>query len=439
MSSEDPFGAGTLIPEDGPSASNHLQLSVLNLTSTNTADKQEREVFSPDGRVPRPRATTVGTTPSQMPPKIRTPVVASTMEGPGSGDRLVASTPVANMSNYLSCTLEYSLDETDLVHQADEQVEPKLHSVSHTIPQSAEETISPIIEDPSTLPIEESTHPIAGNGITPADEVPNPLSSRDTPHQRVEELTPSAIKGPATQTDEPPNPSTIEKQDPVFTESTTLLTSVLTQDSQSSLHLHVADTLVDISNSVCISGTPGNIQHTTSSTVHQEQDDNEQDEIMVDALLAMSPDLNTPFNPLRGTAKLNNIPQEKGGGFVRVSIPETITPRPTETTHDLAPDPRNLSTYTPRPFQPDPHPLQETTTQGPSRRPWDANVTTTVPLSNVFTVQESPTHLHGSSSVLEGHSPRGGTSVTGLGSRTLRFLQTYKSPTLRRSYWIDGC
>lgn len=122
----------------------------------------------------------------------------------------------------------------------------------------------------------------------------------------AQELTTPAPRG-ATPIDEPRDLPATEKWHPVFAESTALSAFAPTQDSQQLPHLDAANAVVDISNDVCTSVTSDIDRHTSSPT-HQEkgnEEEDELDEMIIDALLTDPPNFDTPFSPLCGTAKLN--------------------------------------------------------------------------------------------------------------------------------------
>lgn len=250
-------------------------------------------------------------------------------------------------------------------------------------------------------------------------------------HPPVKEFIPSFVND---LTSELSNPSVTEKGHLFFAESTSRLV-IPSQVPRWFPYLHIADRVVDISNVACASGNPGIIQNTASLT-RQEQNSEEQDELIVDALLAVPLDLDITSD-LRGIIGLNDTPQEKDGGSVHIPTLEEVTVGPTETVPGSAPNPCDSSMDVHPPSATRPPQVSktflDTLAQAPFHRPRDADGTTITPL-NVPMVEESVTHPLDPLSVLEGHPPHGDTSVTGLNSRALRFC-TYQrvSPFVRGS------
>lgn len=326
------------------------------------------------------------------------------------------------------------ITEPDVVLQTGGQAEPSPHPISQLIRQAAEEGIPPIIEDTSalafedssTFPVQEFIPPVSDDPIAPADTVPNLLPTGGPAHLPVEELTPFVVKGPAAPADESPGPSVTENQRPFVAESTSLVALVPTQGPKPLPHLHVADAMADISNVPCALGNPGIVQHTTSPTRQdRDEEQDEEDALIVNALLAVNQDFDTTSD-LRGAVELDNTPQEKDGGSVQIPAPNEVTAGPTETALGLAPGLRNLSTDT-----------HSSSTTRPSQQSPD--VLLEMSMEDVPMVQESATHPLNPCFVLEGHPPRGDTTVTGLGSLAFRFCTRQQvSPFVRCSSHINN-
>lgn len=334
----------------------------------------------------------LSTTTPQVPLGVGVSVLGSTppdsptpMMGPGSKDLTDASSE-ADLSDYLSCTPE---DESGTIHQTDGQAKLNIHSVSLPTLHTTGEPIPPIIEE-SSASLMGGSPPVTENLITAADVGPNPLPTGDPVHLRT------------------------DRWHPGFVEST----SILTLDPQPPSQLCA----VGISEMVCTE-TPRTVQNNDSSASQgqcgEEQD--EQDEMVVDALLTVPSELNTTFNPLCGTTKFESTSREGDGSSVHTPIPEVSATDSTDTPHDPTPDICNSSTVVPVPStfrqpQRDPDVLQESPIHAPFHHPRDMDCTPTMPLSNVESVAHDD-----SGPVHEGHHPHGNLIVPGLGSRAFRF------------------
>jgi hypothetical protein len=317
-------------------------------------------------------------------------------------------------------------------------------AVEESTPLPAEDPIAPTDEVSNPVPVEEPVVPPIGEPILPAAEgcisllTEGPIAPADVvsnPHPveeptasvaeepvapLVEESIPLAAEGPVIPGGELSNSSAIEKPNPPASEEsiTPRLASTPTQGLHPPPHLHTVDTVMDgTTNNPDTSETSGAFKETTSST-YQEQD--EEDELIVDAILAVPPDLSTTSHPHCDTTEPNNpFAQEKDGNSAHIPAPEeVVTASPTSIELGSTPDPSSLAVDTPplaaRRSRSHPTPSRETITPAPPRCSQDTDeVTARVPLSVEPMAQESTTQHPDSRPVLETRPPYGGTDFAG--------------------------
>ena len=252
------------------------------------------------------------------------------------------------------------IEDTPVVSQASRQAEPNPHLVPQPTPQPVEEAFPPIIKvpattavgDPPIMPIEGSGPSIGEGATAPTDAILNPSSAGGPAHPPVGELTHFVVEAGPSTADEP-------------------------QDDE-------------------------------------EQD--EQDEMIVDALLAVPLHLNVTSNP-HSVVELGNAPQEQDGGSGHTPTPKEVIAGPTKIALGSTSCADPLPPSTTQPLGQDSKDILKVP-HAPFRYPRSTNGTTIVPLSDAPLVQESATRSLNPLSVLEGYSPCGDTNVTGLGPRT---------------------
>ena len=255
-------------------------------------------------------------------------------------------------------------------------------------------TVQPV-EQPIPSTTEQSIPSIAEKSILPTVEelilsVHEDQVIKDFVSPAVEESILPVVEEPGKMVDKPTNPSATVKPNPRVTEGS-----------------NVVDTSI----------TPGLIQATTSLTC-QEQD--EADELIVDAILTIPPDLDSSSHLSRNVTERSETPALQKGDENPVHIPaaqEAITAGPTcigpGSTPELSSSAMDAPTLTAPMAQPNATRSQETLTLAPSRRPREADeVTIRVPLSTEPTGQPPE-----SRTVLETRCRREDTNVAGLGSR----------------------
>jgi hypothetical protein len=339
--------------------------------------------------------------------------------------------------------------EEPAVSAAEESVVPPIEesippAVEKSTPLPAEDPIAPTDEVSNPVPVEEPVASPIGEPILPAAEecisllTEGPIAPADVvsnPHPveeptasvagepvapLVEESIPLAAEGPVIPGGELSNSSATEKPNPPASEEsiTSQLASTPTQGLHPPPHLHTVDTVMDgTTNNPDTSETSGAFKETTSST-YQEQD--EEDELIVDAILAVPPDLSTTSHPHCDTTEPNNpFAQEKDGNSVHIPAPEeVVTASPTSIELGSTPDPSSSAVDTPplaaRRSRSHPTPSRETITPAPPRCSQDTDeVTARVPLSVEPMAQESTTQHPDSRPVLETRPPYGGTDFAG--------------------------
>ena len=444
-----------------------------------TEDDRELGAFNPDDCTGQLPATAIDIAPSPTPPRVSTSVVGSTspdssesMEELRHGKPLAATSSEEDISDYLLHTSGGLLGESCAVRQAVGPTESRPDSVPQPTSQIIERSSPPIIGEPTPPAVEEPAAPIVGNPVTqlaeepvppattlpitsvieksiplvvevppvakhpatPVDKVSNhipreePILSVDEDQvaPAVEGSIPPAVEDIGTVVDKLTDSSATPKLNPRPTEESTIPQFVFapTQDPQPPPHLHTFNA-VDISNIVDAPDASGVIKESTSA--YQEQD--EQDELLVDAILAIPPDLDTASYLSRDAMTRNELPtsQEKDENFIRVPPPEeAITSSPTcielDSTHNLSNSTVDTPTLTTRRSHPSPTCSQETSASGLSCCPRDTDeVTAEAPLSMEPMTQKSATQPPDSHTILETHPQREDANVSGSVSRTFLF------------------
>ena len=449
-----------------------------------TEGDRELAALIPDSRSGQLPATTIDIAPSPTPPRVCTPLEST--EELRDGKPLAATSSEEDISDYLLHTSGGLLGETCAVRQAGGPAESCPDSVPQPTYQIVERSSPPIVEEPTPPAIEEPAAPIVGNPVTQLVEEPVPPATtlpitsvieKSIPLV-VEELIPPVAKNPATPADKvsnhipreepilsvdedqvtpavegsiPPavedigtvvdkltNPSATPKLNPRFIEEPTIPQFLFapTQDPQPPPHLHTFNAVVDTSNIVDTPDTSGVIRESTSA--YQEQD--EQDELIVDAILAIPPDLDTVSHLSRDAMTRNELPtsQEKDENSIRVPPPEeAITASPTcielDSTHDLSNSAVDTPTLTTRRSHPSPTCSQETSASGLSCCPRDTDeVTAEAPLSMEPMTQKPATQLPDSRTILETHPQHEDTNVSGSVSHTFLFCICHRVSYLVR-------
>ena len=322
------------------------------------------------------------------------PGVSMLQDGPGSTNAVI-------ISHKRPRTPGGPFDGSGIVHQAEGQAEPDQRLISEPASQTGEDLVPPVmgdpttpaVEDPFASPIEEPIPPTLNGSTAPSDTTPNAPPAEDPTHPPVEKTTPHIVRDAAILINEPPNSPAIEKQQSFFMESTSPL-SVRTQDSQrfvpqSPPHLHASDTIAHTLGLVCALGAPGIVHHATSTC-----EEDEQDELMVDALLGSFQDSEMSPN-LHDSLKLDDSHQERNEASVST----------------LAPGFPSIQAS-----QQNPSVSQESPLQSPSCPSRDVNNTTTVSLPNVPAVQESMAHSPSSPDALDDYNPQEDSVGKGLDS-----------------------
>jgi len=362
-------------------------------------------------------------TPSPMPPRVDNPVAGPIPLGPPepTSDPVHKAPPSITtseegVSDYLLHTSEGLPNVTCIADQAHGPAKQHAHLIPQELSQTLERSIPPtikestpqVIEDPVASPVEdsvtlpvndsiaspiedrvisptedqaispidESVPPVTKLSVTPADKMPNPVPT--------EELTVSAAKDPLVLPDRlvivGPNLQAIKES------IAPQLSLTLSHDPQPPSYPYTVDTVVETLDIADTSETSGVVRETPSFTG---QDQDEEDEFIVDAILASHSEFSAiPQNP-----------QEKGENHT--ITPEVDIASSTNVGLDPTLDPSNLSMDTPPSVvrMPQLHPIlpQEVLTPVPNT----GGVAANIPLPAEHTVQESTAQPSGSRSVFK--------------------------------------
>ena len=405
--------------------------------STFAGDSQDPGIPYPDICTGQPPVTIVDITPSSTPPRACTTVTGSTHPDPpepmgelGHENPLNTTSSEEDIQDYLLRTSE-TPNASHLTSQTDGPVEPHPHpaprtperSTPPTIKESTEFARDPVtlpIEDPVTLPTKDSatslikapSPPVANDPFVHSDEVLNSISAEeqivsaaeDPVSPRIRESISPIIEDPVTPV-KLPNPFIAENPNAqVIGESIApQFPCTLADDPKPRSHTHMVHVVVETLNIVGTSEASGVANEATPFTL-QEQDN--EDELVVDAILALPSDSDAAPQPPCDTTELNDVPiQEKGETFTHTPLPEASAASPTSTEPNLTPGPSKLVPDTPSIVQrPRPHPIlpQKALTPTLSNFPQDTGgATANVPLPVEPITQGSTTQPSGTRSVLK--------------------------------------
>lgn len=350
--------------------------------STSTGGDQELGTPYLDTYTSQLSATIVDAAPPQTSPMVHTLVTESTPPEPPEPTRelrhespLTATGSEEDILDYLLHTSE-TPDATHVTGQAGGPVELHPHPVPHVLPQTSERSILPTVKDstevvkdpvalhiedlvalptkgPTTPPVEASAPPVTDNPggapIVHSNEELNSISTEELIVPATEdpvvpligESIPSNIEDSVVLA-KPLNPFVAKEPNPqVIEESITPQFAItLTDNPQPRSHSRVVDVTVGTLDAVDTSETKE-----TTPSASQQQDD--EDELIVDAILALHPDLDSIPQPSRDT-ELDNVPtQEKDKNYTHTPLPEVAAAGPSDAEADLTPGPSNIVIDTP--------------------------------------------------------------------------------------------
>lgn len=348
-------------------------------------------------------------------------------EDPRCEKSLSIESSEVDTSGYLLCNPGDPLNGTHVDHQAGGLAElsphpipqPTLRTVEDPTPPSLGDSITPVVEDMVNQPVEGpiplgvggsvssvikvATQPAAEVPISPVTEASNAVPAEDLVIPFAESISPAAV----TPADEPPSPSTIEKSNPQVVEKsiTPQLPFTPMQGPQPSPRLPAVDT-VDTSNIVDISGTRGVVKQATTVSYEEQS---EEDELSVYAMLALPPDLRATSNISHNNVEPDEASTEEDENSMHVSAPEeVVTADRTDIELGLSPCQSNFAIPPPTARRSQLHLTlsQEHIGLESPRCNQDINGSTAeVPLSAEPLVQGSTTQSHDPRSVLDTHLP----------------------------------
>jgi hypothetical protein len=222
----------------------------------------------------------------------------------------------ADVSEYPSYSSESA---PDVDYQASGLVElypatrPTFQAFEDPTPPTVKDTTASAVEDRVPQPVAAPVPPIVDTTI-PASEAPNPVSAEGPIIPSSGELI-SLVAEPAAPA-EPASISATERSNSLVVEESTThqFVSTPTHDPQPSRpRIPTVSTVVDTSNIIDILGTPGMVMEATSVAYEEE------DELAVDAMLVLSPDLDTASD-----FELDEESHEKDENSIHTSTPEEV-------------------------------------------------------------------------------------------------------------------
>ena len=282
---------------------------------------QEMEIPNTDVHASQPSVATFGTIPPSTPSRMYTPIVGPAppdtpkrTEDHRHGRPLTTTSSEADVSEYLLCNSGGPLYRTDVDYSADGMVGSCLHPVTQSVPQSIDDPISPtvgdsitsVVEDTVTRTVDEHILPVAKDPVAPTTELSNLAPAEDPIIPPADDSIPPAIDDPTISADGPPNLPATGKPDSQAAGETIASTSAM-DPQPSRLQVGIPDTVVDTSTAVDIS---------------PDEDHRDEDELAVDAMLAIPLDLHTTSNIPHDTLEPDKMSQEEDEESMQISIPE---------------------------------------------------------------------------------------------------------------------
>ena len=380
--------------------------------SSETGDDGGVGVSGSGGWTGQPSAAAVEATPSPTPTRVHPPVAnlnpPELMGELGREHPLTATSSEEDILDHLLHTSASLPDVTHIADQAGGPVELHPHPVPKAPPQTVEQSIplinkeaTEVIEEPAASPAEKSISPAAKDSITPVDEVRNSVPAEEMialalvvspTAEPTRESIPPDVEDPVTLADEISNSSAANRVNSQVIEESDAphFPFTPTNNPRPPSCTQTAGTAVNAPDNVSTLVAFGVAE--TASLIREGQD--EEDELIVDAILTSSPDSGATPQPPPDTVDPKKVTtQEKDKNSGHTAIPQVVTASATGTEPGLNPNPSNSAIDTPSTVRkPQPYPVfpQEAITPTPSGFPRSASgVTVNAPLSKDITPEST--------------------------------------------------